>query len=82
MPPPINLTDQDFIVIEREFCQRSLAEFAKRAWHVLEPASELKWGWSLDAICLHLEAVTDEKIKRLLINVPPGSMKSILTGVI
>jgi predicted phage terminase large subunit-like protein len=49
---------------------------------VLEPAAELKWGWALDAICLHLEAVTDGRITRLLMNVPPGSMKSLLTGVI
>lgn len=68
--------------VERELCRRSLAEFAKRAWHVLEPGAELKWGWALDAICLHLEAVTDGRITRLLMNVPPGSMKSLLTGVI
>jgi predicted phage terminase large subunit-like protein len=48
----------------------------------LEPATELKWGWALDAICEHLEAVTNGDIKRLLANVPPGSMKSMLTGVI
>ena len=30
----------------------------------------------------HLEAVTDGRITRLLMNVPPGSMKSLLTGVI
>ena len=67
---------------EREACRESLAEFAKRAWHVLEPAAPLKWGWALDAICEHLEAVTDGRIKRLLMNVPPGCMKSLLTGVI
>lgn len=66
----------------RELCKRSLAAFAKRAWHVLEPATDLKWGWSLDAICEHLEAVSSGDIKRLLANVPPGSMKSLLTGVI
>jgi len=70
------------LAIERELCKRSLAEFAKRAWRVLEPAAELKWGWALDAICLHLEAVTKGEITRLLMNVPPGSMKSLLTGVI
>lgn len=52
------------------------------AWPVLEPATPLKWGWALDAICEHLEAVTEGQIKRLLANVPPGSMKSLLTGVI
>lgn len=67
---------------ERELCKRSLAAFAKRAWHVLEPVSDLKWGWALDAICLHLEAVTSGDITRLLMNVPPGCMKSLLTGVI
>ncbi len=63
-------------------CKRSLAAFAKRAWHVLEPTTELKWGWALDAICQHLEAVTSGDITRLLMNVPPGCMKSLLTGVI
>jgi hypothetical protein len=38
-------------------------------------------GWPLDAICLHLEAVTFGDINRLLINVPPGFMKSLLTDV-
>jgi predicted phage terminase large subunit-like protein len=67
--------------VEREYCKRSLAAFARQAWHVLEPAAPLKWGWCLDAICEHLEAVTNGDITRLLMNVPPGSMKSLLTGV-
>ena len=68
--------------LEREVCAASLAVFARRAWPMLEPATPLKWGWALDAICAHLEAVTDGRIRRLLINVPPGSMKSLLTSVI
>lgn len=76
------LSKADLLACERELCRRSLAEFAKLAWRVLEPAAELKWGWALDAICQHLEAVTDGRITRLLVNVPPGCMKSLLTGVI
>lgn len=76
------LSEADLLKVERELCSRSLADFAKRAWHVLEPATELKWGWALDAICLHLEAVTNGEITRLLMNVPPGCMKSLLTGVL
>lgn len=72
----------DLVALEREACRRSLATFAKRAWHVLEPATPLKWGWALDAICQHLEAVTRGEITRLLMNVPPGTMKSLLTAVI
>lgn len=76
------LSPNDLDAVERELCRRSLAEFAKRAWRVLEPATPLKWGWALDAICEHLEAVTNGGINRLLMNVPPGTMKSLLTGVI
>jgi len=70
------------IELDRAIAQQSFAGFVRSAWHVLEPASELKWGWSLDAICEHLEAVTSGEIKRLLMNVPPGCMKSLLTGVL
>lgn len=39
-------------------------------------------GWHVDAIADHLQAVADGHIKRLLINVPPGTMKSLLTCVL
>ena len=77
-----NLNAVDLEAVEKELCRRSLAHFASRAWHILEPSTQLKWGWALDAICEHLEAVTHGNIRRLLMNVPPGSMKSLLTGVI
>lgn len=64
----------------RKECE-TLAGFTKQGWHVLEPGAELKWGWALDAICDHLEAVTHGQLNRLLITVPPGMMKSLLTGV-
>lgn len=67
---------------ERALCASSLATFARLAWPVLEPATPLKWGWALDAMCEHLEAVSRGQILRLLENVPPGSMKSLLTGVL
>lgn len=78
----MQLSRAELIAVERELCRRSLAQFARRAWHVLEPGKPLKWGWALDAICEHLEAVSKGEITRLLINVPPGSMKSLLTSVI
>jgi predicted phage terminase large subunit-like protein len=76
------LNPVDVAAVEAELCKRSLAAFARRSWPVLEPATPLKWGWALDAICEHLEAVTAGEITHLLMNVPPGSMKSLLTGVI
>lgn len=61
-----------------ELARRKLSQFLKSAWHVVEPSTELKWGWHLDAMCEHLEAVTAGQIKNLVVTVPPGTTKSIL----
>src|SRR5215471_6372514 len=53
-----------------------LIEFVRYFWSILEPETKLVEGWLLYDICNHLEAVTFGKVTRLLINVPPGSMKS------
>jgi hypothetical protein len=58
-----------------------LIEFVRYFWDVNNPATKLVDGWPLEAICLHLEAVTFGEITRLLINVPPGFMKSLLVNV-
>lgn len=58
-----------------------LIEFVRYFWHVLEPQTPLVDGWAMEAICQHLEAVTAGEIQRLLINVPPGFAKSVLTQV-
>lgn len=60
---------------------KSLAVFTQVHWHTIEPATEYKHGWHIDAICDHLEACARFEIKQLLINVPPRHMKSILTNV-
>jgi predicted phage terminase large subunit-like protein len=65
----------------RTRCER-LAGFVREAWPVLEPNTPLVWNWHLDAICAHLEAITDGRINRLLINVPPGSSKSMIVSVL
>lgn len=77
----LKLNDADWLNIERELCARSLSEFVKQAWHVLEPGQPYIHGWHVDVICDHLEAITNGDITRLLINIPPGTMKSTLTSV-
>jgi hypothetical protein len=58
-----------------------LLHFVRYFWHILEPETEFVEGWALEAIALHLEATEDGRIKRLLENVPPGAMKSLLSSV-
>ena len=75
-------------LIEKRKCELSLAEFVKAAWHVIEPEQPYVHGWHIDFICAHLEAITRGEVmddgtyyNRLLINVPPGTSKSLLVSV-
>lgn len=68
------------IEIDRK-CRESLLDFAEYCWPVVEPAIPFVRGWVLEAIAEHLEAVSKGYIKRLLINVPPGFTKSLMTDV-
>src|SRR5258705_6074930 len=61
--------------------EKSLISFVDYVWPVVEPAIPFVKGWAISAIAEHLEAVTHGEIKRLLINVPPGFSKSLLTDV-
>jgi predicted phage terminase large subunit-like protein len=67
--------------LDRVDSEESLGQFIDRSWSLLEPGREYIPGWHIDAICEHLEAVTAGQITRLLINIPPGCMKSLTTNV-
>ncbi len=58
-----------------------LIKFVRTFWSVLEPNIPLVEGWCLDGMCQHLEGVHFGEITRLLINISPGSMKSLLVNV-
>ncbi len=61
--------------------EASLHEFVKESWHVIEPGIPYCDNWHIKLFCDHLQAVTSGKIKKLLLNLPPGCMKSILVQV-
>lgn len=75
------LPDDEDIDSDAWRARRSLAEFVRQGWEIVEPGAPLLWSWHIDVICQHLEAVSDGRIKRLIINVPPGHMKSLLVSV-
>ena len=60
---------------------RSLRAFVEQAWPVLEPTTPLLPNWHIDLVCEHLEAITAGETTRLLINLPPRYMKSLLVSV-
>jgi predicted phage terminase large subunit-like protein len=59
----------------------SFAPFLRSGWHVLHPTTPLDWNWHLDAISEHLGAVVSGQIRRLLITIPPGHLKSMSISV-
>jgi predicted phage terminase large subunit-like protein len=67
--------------IRAELARQNFYEFFRQAWHVLEPATPFVDGIHVHAICEHLQAVTEGRIRNLIINVPPGHAKSLLTSV-
>lgn len=46
------------------------------AWPVLEPATLFIDNWHIHAMCEHLQAVSNDEIHRLLINIPFRQLKS------
>lgn len=56
-------------------CEKSLRVFFRTAWPYFD-SSPFMNNWHLDAIADHLQAVSEGKIKRLLINIPPRHGKA------
>src|SRR5215472_6890803 len=67
--------------LKAEKARRDFYEFVVQAWQVLEPDTPFVDGMHVRAICEHLQAVTEGRIRNLIINIPPGHAKSLLVAV-
>lgn len=75
-----SLNDNDVRAF-RALSRKKFSYFVKECWPVIEPGVDLKWGWYLEAICEHLEAVANGDIKRLIVSLPPRHSKSTIISV-
>lgn len=66
----------------KEFAPLPLSEFVRSAWPILEPSTPYLSNWHIDTIADVLTAVTHGELQHLVINVPPGAMKSLLCCVL
>ena len=82
MIPKILNVGTSQLELEAEICKRSLRKFTEYIWHEIEPNTKFIPGWHIDAICDHLQAVTNRDIRNLVINIPPRHAKSILVSVV
>jgi predicted phage terminase large subunit-like protein len=61
--------------------RRDFTTFAARCFHDLNPQAELAMNWHLEVIAAKLTAVRQGKIGRLIINLPPRHLKSLMASV-
>jgi hypothetical protein len=62
-------------------CRKDFVSFVRKCFHVLAPSAIFHMNWHICAIAYYLELVRLGTIKRLIINVPPRSLKSIMCSV-
>nr|WP_321510266.1 phage terminase large subunit [uncultured Hyphomonas sp.] len=62
-------------------CRTDFRSFIRKAFSYLHPTKVLEDGWHLDAMGFHLQRVGEGDIRRLMISLPPRSLKSLITSV-
>src|SRR3954468_17514053 len=65
----------------RAFLRENLASFVEKAFNTLEPGTAYQHNWHIDHLCCQLMRIARGELRRLIINVPPRSMKSITASV-
>jgi len=72
-----NLTRAEYEVLLRH----DLATFAGRCFQDLNPQTCLAVNWHLEVIAAKLTAVREGRIRRLIINLPPRHLKSLMASI-
>ena len=67
--------------VDTRKAELSLHEFIKQAWHIIHPEEPFTDGKHIKMVADHLQAVSEGKIKYLLIALPPRHSKSTLVSV-
>src|SRR5713101_7093539 len=71
------LSPRDYEVILRS----DLGYFAERCFYELNPQAAFLTNWHIEVIAAKLAAVREGKIRRLIINLPPRHLKSLMASI-
>jgi predicted phage terminase large subunit-like protein len=63
------------------FLRTDFVAFVQRAFHELNPETAYLHNWHIEVIAEAIEQCRMDKLRRLIINVPPRSLKSHMTSV-
>jgi predicted phage terminase large subunit-like protein len=58
-----------------------LAAFTQKTFRTVDPGTPYLHNWHVDLISEYLEACTRREVKRLIINIPPRSLKSVSVSI-
>jgi hypothetical protein len=72
-----NLTATEYEALLRQ----DFSTFAARCFYELNPQTELEMNWHLQVIAAKLAAVRRGQIRRLIINLPPRHLKSLMASI-
>jgi predicted phage terminase large subunit-like protein len=61
--------------------RQDFTTFVARCFHELNPQAELAMNWHLEVVAAKLTAVRQGKIRRLIINLPPRHLKSLMASI-
>jgi len=65
-----------------ESLANDFSAFAKKAWTVLHPHRPLIWSWHYEYLCELLTLIKQRQLLRLIVNIPPRSLKSTLITIL
>ena len=65
----------------RALLRRDLVSFAQCCFRELNPRTRFAMSWHIEIIAAKLAALRGGKIRRLVINLPPRHLKSLLASV-
>lgn len=75
------MLNRNLLAEANEIGRKKLMPFVRLTWKVVEPTTPFVYGWHLDAVSDHLEAMIRGELRNLIINIPPRHMKSLLSNV-
>lgn len=69
------------IAIQRKTLERSFYSFLKEMWSIVEPSRPLTETWHIEALCTVCEEFERGDYDRVIVNIPPGTLKSLIISV-
>lgn len=73
----MKITKEEYQAVVRN----DFVAFVERGFRELNPQTEFRHNWHIDVIAEALEQCRTGKLRRLIINVPPRSLKSHMTSI-